>query len=216
MGIFANVPLPDDETVMRAASEALTQPADSWFGNDDLFVTWGLTIGRTRDSDLREVSNYERVSEDMRRVFPADTDFVHSSHWAYGWADQLQVRVLEPWADPYAFTARDVTRAFRVITSIASGLREQYPVYDDRDLSDRESEAEDEARSESWEDVKHKLWLYHDVEEEDVTEADREVFDAAWYASKSESDYAWVNDQVVAADIMAARAEAANTPLPGM
>ena len=207
MGIFGNVQLPDDDTVMKAAREALTHPPDSWFGNDDLFVTWGLTIGRTRDSDLADISNFERVSEDMSRVFPADVDFVHSSHWACGWTDELQVRVLEPWADPDDYAVRDITRAFKVITAIAVSLRDQYPLYDDTDYSRRESEQNEENREEAWADVRHELWWAHDVEDADVTEADRAVFDDAWSEAQDNYGYseAWVDRVAVAVSIMDAR-----------
>jgi hypothetical protein len=203
MGIFRNTVLPDDDTVLEAAREALTHPADSSFCDGDLFVTWGLTVGMTRDSDLAETSNFERVSEDMARVFPADVRTVHAGHWGYGWTDQLAVRVLEPWADPYEFTARDVTRAFRVIVSVASYLREQYPLYDDSDYFRREAEARGEARRELWADVKHALWFAYDVEEEDVTDADREVFDEMW----EQTEESWLPRDEVAARIMAAREE---------
>lgn len=190
MSVFRNTPLPDDDYVMEAAREALTHPPDSSFSDDDLFVTWGLTIGMHRDSDLVDTSNFERVTEDMRRVFPADVYVTHAGHWAVGWADQLTVRVLEPWADPYGYTARDVTRAFRVITSVAAHLREQYPVYDEADLSEREYEAMEANRADAWGDVRHQLWLAYDIEEDDVTEADRAVFDAEWERALGEYGYA--------------------------
>lgn len=227
MGIFRNTPLPDDALVMRAAAEALTHPPDSAFSDRDLFVTWGLTIGMSRDSDLLETSNYARVFEDMRRVFPADVYQVHAGHWAVGWVDQLAVRVLEPWADPDDYTARDVTRAFKVITSISTSLRDDYPLYDESDYSDREYKKWLEQEEENWSDVKYKLWQDYDVE--DVTEADREVHAELWredeeYHGMSET---WLDPAKAAAEIMAARREAAaaaeraafetaNTPLPGM
>ena len=236
MSIFRNVTLPDDDYVMEAAREALTHPPDSSFSDDDLFVTWGLTIGMHRDSDLVDVSNFERVTEDMRRVFPADVYVTHAGHWAVGWADQLTVRVLEPWADPYDYTARDVTRAFRVITSVAAYLREQYPVYDKRDLSEREHEAMEAHRADAWGDVVHQLWLLSFDDDNDlatgddhVTEADRAVFDAEWERALDEYGYAeaTVNPEDVVNKIMQARAEAAavaeraafeaaNNPLPGL
>ena len=227
--IFYRTPLPDDDTVMQAAREALTHPPDSSFSDNDLFVTWGLTIGMHRDSDLADTSNFERIREDMERTFPADVYTVHARHWAVGWADQLAVRVLEPWADPDDYTARDVTRAFRVITSVVTHLREQYPLYDESDFSEREYEAMTENRDNAWADVESRLWGDHDIAKEDITEADRAVFDAEWDDALDSYGYeeAWVSDNDVADAIMAAREqaaakaeraefEAANTPLPGM
>lgn len=209
MGIFARTQLPDDDTLLQAAREALTHPPNSSFSDDNLFVTWGLTVGMHRDSDLADTSNFERIAEDMRHVFPADVHIVHSGHWAVGWLDQLAVRVLEPWADPYDYTARDITRAFRVITSIAAYLHEQYPLYDESDYSQREYEQNEEYRRSAWDDTVYALWLKYDVDSEDVTEADREVFDELWHAAEDHYGIgeAYIDRNITAAAIMAAREE---------
>lgn len=209
MSVFRNVILPDDDTMMEAAREALTHPPDSAFSNDDLFVTWGLTVSMHRDSDLVDVSNFERIHEDMQRVFPADVYVTHAGHWAVGWIDQLTVRVLEPWADPDNYTARDITRAFRVITSVATHLREQYPLYDESDYSQREYEQDQEDKRAAWDDAVYALWLKYDVDSEDVTEADRAVFDDRWEQAVDHYGVgeAYVDRNEVAALIMAAREE---------
>lgn len=151
MTAFASMTIPDDETLVRAATEALTHPADSWFSDGDLFVTHGLTIGRTRDSDLMDISNFERISEDMTAAFPGDVYITHASHWAFGWADQLTVRVIRDADDD--ITPDNITAAFMAITSIADGLRCDYPLYDDYDYYQREYEASNEAFTEVWGDM---------------------------------------------------------------
>lgn len=220
MSIFSR-PQVDDDTLVRAAKAALTHPSDAAFwGEDDLFVTWGLgPIGRHRDSDNTDNSNYERLLEDLRKQFPADVDEIHAGHWAVGWYDHLSVRVLEPWA-PEDWTVRDVTTAFAVVIEQVTYLREQYPVYDEADLSQRDFEEREAARADQWGDVVHALWYEFDVEKEDVTEADEAVFEEFWEGTEDN----WVNRDTVAEAIMAARKavarakakaehEAANTPL---
>jgi hypothetical protein len=203
VSVFRNTTVPDDETLLKAAREALTQPPDSWFGDPELFVTWGLTIGYTRDSDLVDVSNFERVTEDMTRTFPADTGTTTASHWAAGWTEQLRVRVIEPWADPDNFTVRDVTRAFAVITAVATALRDNYPLYDESDYSEREYEQEMKNREQNWEDVAHRLWLDYDVDE--PAEADRASFDEFWRDAWLDSNSPWVDEFEAAEKIMVRR-----------
>lgn len=203
MSIFRNVTLPDDKTLLRAANEALTHPPDSAFSDPDLFVTWGLTISVSRDDDILRQSNFERITEDMTKVFPADTDIVHAGHWAVGWVDELSVRVIEPWADPYDYTVRDITRAFAVIVSIATSLREQYPVYDDSDYSEREYAKALEDKEENWGAVVRQLWWLFDVDNEG--EAERAWFDEFWQDEFEDSDNPWVNECEAAEKIMMRR-----------
>jgi hypothetical protein len=199
VSVFRNTVLPDDETLLKAAREALTQPPDSWFGNPELFVTWGLTIGYTRDSDLADVSNFERVTEDMTRTFPADTGTTTASDWASGWREELRVRVIEPWADPDNFTVRDVTRAFAVIVSVATALRESYPLYDDSDYFEREYGQWLEQREEDWRSMAHQLWYDYDVDE--PTEADRASFDE-FYRDARDDDRYWDSEGDIAEKLM--------------
>lgn len=201
MSVFRNTRIPDEATLMRAATEALTHPPDSWFSDDRLFYDWGLTIGTHRDDDLAGTSNWERITEDMRRTFPADTDVVRSSHWATGWAEQLSVRVIEPWADPRNFSARDITRAFAVITAIAMWLRDDYPLYDDTDYFRRESEQRQERRETAWGDVKWRLETDWDIYPDDITDDDYAVFEAAWQVGEENYGEGWVDEREVAADI---------------
>jgi len=43
----------DENTVVDLAKQALTQPEDSWFGNDNLWVTHGMSgFSVHRDSNL--------------------------------------------------------------------------------------------------------------------------------------------------------------------
>lgn len=132
---------------------ALRRPDSFGYRGDlDLFETWGLTIGRTRDSAILDVSNFEVITRDMLERFPDDCEIVGSSHWANGWADQLAVRVLVPMRERRtcrrfgpaprempdyvdAYGARYmIAPAFREIMSWRDTL-ESYPAADDSHLS---------------------------------------------------------------------------------
>ena len=152
----------NDDTLIRYAEQALTRPRDfGYYGNYDLFGSWGITpIGQTRDSDALERSNYRRILQDMTRTHPDEdmgdhalewvSDF-RSSHWAFGWSEQIIVRVLyDPDED---IVPSNITSAFREIMTTASYLSEQYPVYDESDYSELELEEYDEAFDSAWDNL---------------------------------------------------------------
>jgi hypothetical protein len=201
MGIFRYVTGPDDETLLKAAREALTHPDSAWFSDPDLFVSWGLTVSMNRDSGLVDVSNYERIYQDMSLVFPADVSESTASHWAVGWISQLAVRVLEPWADPNSYTVRDITRAFRVVTQTALNLREQYPVYDESDFSDREAEAREETRNRDRLSVGVWLSMEHELSSDDLSDDEESLFRELWRDAEDEGR---AFDAQAAADAIAA------------
>lgn len=134
----------DDTDLIKAASEALARTPDfGYFGDLDLFGSWGFTISQHRDSGILDCSNYRCILRDLDAHIeshgcdPDDyRDEVHSSHWAVGWIDQVAVRVL---IDPDGeIIPSNITGAFRWITAVALSLTEQYPVYDESDYSDEE------------------------------------------------------------------------------
>jgi hypothetical protein len=136
----------DDATLIKAATEALTHPDDyGYYGDLDMFGSWGFTISQHRGSDVLGRSNYQCVLRDLRAFVescgcdPDDyVDEVRSSHWAVGWTEQIAVRVL---IDPDGEIERsNITGAFRWVADVASYLAEQYPIYDESDYSDLEYE----------------------------------------------------------------------------
>lgn len=129
------------------AREALKRPSDfGWWGFDEMFDTWGFTgIAMHRDSDLLDISNYHSVVRDLRDDFGDDFDEhfqeVGLKHWAVGHTDNLCCRILKESKPHSMITDDDVTDYFKKAVDIAISLREDYPVYDECDYSDRQWEA---------------------------------------------------------------------------
>lgn len=93
-------------------------------GNLDLSY-WGFTpLGKHRDSDLLDQSNYDYALEALKDADPDAVDEIHSSHFAVGWYDNLMVD----------------TRNEKVLQCLAELLErlENYPILDESDLSQRE------------------------------------------------------------------------------
>lgn len=95
-----------------------------------------VVIGRTRDSNLIGNSNYECLLRDLpekaKEIYGDDAWEMYfddrDSHWACGWVEMIYIHEsahsLLVWAD-------DVMRF----------LKQEYPVYDDMDHSEREYDA---------------------------------------------------------------------------
>lgn len=104
----------------------------AYYGELDMFGTWGFApFGTHRDANLLEESNWETISEDLCARFPDSFEVVHTSHWLVGWYDHLAVRLSD-------HAAVDACIAW------AEKL-ENYPVADEDDWSQRESEQAQEA-----------------------------------------------------------------------
>lgn len=134
-----------DEYLLSAAREALAQPPHFGYSGDlPLFESWGFTFGQTRDSDVLERSNYRTILRDLIEAAEEISDDadeyvqeVRCSHWAYGWADHIAVRVLQD--QDGEITVENLTSVFVTAAEIASAL-EDYPAYDESDWSELESE----------------------------------------------------------------------------
>lgn len=150
----------DDEELVKAAQEALERPSDfGYYGSIPLFRSWGLTYARTRDSDVLNRSNYRRLLEDAQGTATAEdgdnaedaseyVDEITCSHWAYGWADHIVVKVLE---DPEGdITPENITHTFRFMADACLRLRDEYPVYDESDYSELETEECEAAFESAW------------------------------------------------------------------
>ena len=46
-------------------------------------------VGRHRDSEALDNSNFEVIYEDLKTRFPDSVDVVHFGHWAVGWVEEI-------------------------------------------------------------------------------------------------------------------------------
>lgn len=83
-------------SLIEVAQDSLTQPPDSAWWDDELFVTHGLAFAYAVNSgDTLEESNFQVISADLLERFPDDIEVIGSNHWAVGPLDQIKVRVLK-------------------------------------------------------------------------------------------------------------------------
>lgn len=141
----------DNDSLIQAAREALTRP-DSflYYGDLNMFVTWGYSISQTRDSSLLDLSNYRCLLADVTAHLEREgldpgeyIEETRSSHWLCGWIEQLAVRVLVD--ESRGIVPDNITSAFRWLASAASYLHSDYPVWNDEDHSQLEFEAAHDA-----------------------------------------------------------------------
>lgn len=154
-------PLPD-EYLIAAAREALTRPDSFGYSGDlPLFDTWGIMFSQDASSDALARSNYRRILEDLRRVAAMVTDDpeeyvqeIHCRHWLVGWMDHILVKVMRDGDESperaNAFVPSNITTVFQWAASIAVRLRDEYPVYDEFDYSDLESEEDWDSFVSEW------------------------------------------------------------------
>lgn len=102
-------------------------------GEDDTDRSEWLIVpcSRTRDSGPLDESNFASAEKMLEAADPSGTDWENHrfGHWGPGWYEILIVR--------------PGTKAHRAAQEIAASL-ENYPVLDEDDLSERETEAEEE------------------------------------------------------------------------
>jgi hypothetical protein len=148
----------DTDTLEKAAREALTRPSDfGYFGDLPLFESWGFVGGQNAASGTVERSNYRvtlaelqgRATHDDGDRAEDPSEYVQEvpvSDWLVGSADHLAARVL---IDPDGpVEAENLTATFIRATELALSLQD-YPVLDESDWSELESE-EQEAAWDSW------------------------------------------------------------------
>ena len=79
-------------------------------------------------------------------------------HWAVGWVEWMAIHETD-------------TELLKRCDEILGGLKDCYPVYNDEDLSNRESEEQYETVKQIVDDFDNKLYLYEDPDTgEDLTE----------------------------------------------
>lgn len=157
----------DEDTLVKAAREALTRPSDfGYYGDLPLFESWGFVFFQSAASGTLERSNFRVARASLEEASKKDreaalllhdgdaSDYVQEvgvSHWLVGSADHLAVRVLVDEDGP--ITADNLTHTFVHAVELALSIKD-YPVLDESDFSELESEEQDAA----WDS-----WLRHEV-----------------------------------------------------
>jgi len=124
----------------RAINTLLERPQDFGYRGDDegMFTTWGLgPVIETRDSEILECSNASAITRRLAAEIGAEGEAWHvtcCNHWAVGWVNHLSIRVL----------LADGTPNVKILSLLASiyGALSDYPILDEADFSNRESDAE--------------------------------------------------------------------------
>jgi len=108
----------------------------AWFRRSELKKPedWAVIYTRNRDSGLLDQSNAAVIEAALKPFSEGDDPnvvFESHSHWAVGHVDGFSVRV---------FNRGQVTKAFRTYHQLAEKI-DDYPILDEFDYSERESEA---------------------------------------------------------------------------
>jgi len=128
------------DNILKCAKDGLQKPEDfGYWGSEDMFKTWGFCgIDKNRDSDIREVSNFDSISKDLLKRFPEDFRIETYSHWAVGSVDRLICRILKqelPFKDE--IKEEDITIAFHSAMEWLDNL-DDYPIADEDDYSEKQ------------------------------------------------------------------------------
>lgn len=127
---------PTDPKYQALAEEAVresgSRPDFGYSGGLPIGKTWGFTFAKHRDSGLLEQSNYEVIKKDLEERFSEDVQSEHFGHWAVGWIDELAVRMLDK--------KGKITAAGMAALEWQEKLAD-YPVADEEDYSERQTEA---------------------------------------------------------------------------
>lgn len=162
---------------------ALTRPNDfGYFGNNDrLFKTWSLgPVIENRDSGLLTQSNAVAIKAALEK-FPEYSDkweLVNCSHWAVGWVNHLSFEVYDD--------SGNESPILDVLIDIHNQLCD-YPVLDEDDYSQRESEA-------TIENIKDacQYWRYNDLNNDDLSLPENYEYTLdSWFA---EHDYSAIEN----------------------
>ena len=130
------------ENIIRCAKDGLQKPEDfGYWGSKDMFKTWGFCgIDKNRDSNIREISNFDFMSNDLLKRFPDDFRIETYNHWLVGSVDRLVCRILKhelPFIDQVK--EKDITTAFIAAMEWLDQLND-YPVADESDYADKQFE----------------------------------------------------------------------------
>jgi hypothetical protein len=143
--------VPTFEVTPELIAEALARPSDfGWSGRPEMFKTWSLGPAlQNRDSGLLDQSNAAALIEFLLSdpSLVGEYKVVRSAHWAVGWVEQLSFHAIEK---PKKGQKPVPTRIFAIIAEWFDYLKTDYPVADDEDYSQRESEATLEHIEQAW------------------------------------------------------------------
>ncbi|QDU25814.1 hypothetical protein ETAA8_08860 [Anatilimnocola aggregata] len=117
-----------------------------WFRRSELAKPkdWAVIYTHNRDSGLLDQSNASVIRAALKPFTEGDDPDVvveSHSHWAVGHVSGFSVRV---------FRRGQITKAFRTYHELAESM-EDYPILDETDYSNRESEA-------TFENLEHAAW----------------------------------------------------------
>jgi hypothetical protein len=101
----------DFNQLPKYAGQALQKPEDfGYWGDDDMFKTWGFTgIDKNDASDILEISNFEVISNDLIKRYPNDFRIETYKHWAVNSVDRLVCRILK---SPGDVIEENITNSF--------------------------------------------------------------------------------------------------------
>ena len=130
------------------------------------FAEMGIgPVGRHRDSDALEESNFEVISEDLRKRFPGKVAVLGFNHWGVGWVEEIGWDASDP----------EIVKAVHEW----AGALENYPVASDDHFYelewDRNHPSENECYAEDREDCSCGLAERERKSREEEEENDAEV-----------------------------------------
>jgi len=205
------------EKIPDYARHALQKPDYfSYWGSDDMFVTWGFTgIDRYGNSSLVDLSNFEVISKDLMDRFPDDFRIECYRHWAVGHVNRLVCHILH--SERNGFVNENITEAFKAVIDWHNNLL-MYPIADESHYYDIEFEAIQESFNQlpayllEMIDTSDPEWVfkvyselvnYMNVEivpDADLWPKDGEILEAVYHANlfneeKTEEWDKWCNDR---------------------
>ena len=137
---------------VEMAKEALTRPSDfGWHGRDDMFESWGFTGvswypnggGLDEVESILKQSNFICIKQFLEGKFPDSENIeeIGMNHWAAGNVDTLICKVInvDP-PDKNNLDKDDISDEFKEIADIVVSLRDDYPIFNEEDFSERESQ----------------------------------------------------------------------------
>ena len=139
LAVLENTVFATEVSVAEAAEDALTRPGDSFWRDDELWVTHTLmfaTPDRSQTDDyLYDYSNYRVALRELSEEFPSHVEDAGFGHWTYSQFVCVKVRVLDE--------NGQITPAFVKAYDLARQA-EEYIMIDEFDYMELEGEVQDE------------------------------------------------------------------------
>jgi hypothetical protein len=154
----------------------------AWFDAPDDREKWGIFYTRTRDSSLLEESNHAIIEKELEPFTKGKYPMIHSQHhghWAVGWVEGFAVKV-------YTNKGK-LTKAFLKVCELYQ-RKDDYPVLDEEDYSERETEA-------TWANVKDQTRYVSKEFEIDVSEEELSGDVQTWLSENKPEELENSDDQ---------------------